>query len=106
MRKQIDTIEFVQGVHFEFISSLKNNGTKYLLIFDDSCAKIVNSKELVDVDTADRRHGFSIMYIKHNLFLQSKLGSDVELQNTHIVPLRSTREVHQVATISVQLGLG
>ena len=35
MQKEIDNLEFVQGVHFEFINSLKNNGTQYLLIFDD-----------------------------------------------------------------------
>ena len=28
MQKETDNIEFVQGVHFEFINSLKNNGTK------------------------------------------------------------------------------
>ena len=34
MRKEIDNLEMLQGVNFEFINSLKNNGTKYLLIFD------------------------------------------------------------------------
>ena len=37
MQKAIEILEFVQGVNVEFIDSLKNNGTKYLLIFDDSC---------------------------------------------------------------------
>ena len=36
MQKEIENLEFVQGVNFEFIDSLKNNGTKYLLMFDDS----------------------------------------------------------------------
>ena len=35
MQKEIESLEFVQGVNFEFIESLKNNGTKYLLILDD-----------------------------------------------------------------------
>ena len=106
MQKEIDNLEFVQGVHFEFINSLKNNGTKYLLIFDNSCAKICNSKEFMDIATASRHRGFSTIYIKHNLFYQSKIGRDVELQNTHIVLFKSPREVHQVARLSVQLGLG
>ena len=96
MQKEIDNLEFVQGVHFEFIKSLKNNGTKYLLIFDDSCAKICNSKEFVDIATAGRHPRFSTIYFKHNLFHQSKLGRDVELQNTHIVLFKSPRDVHQV----------
>ena len=105
MQKEIDNLEFVQGVHFEFINSLKNNGIKYLLVFDDSCAKICNSKEFVDIATAGRHRVFSTVYIKHNLFHQSKLGRAVELQNTHIVLFKSPRDVHQVATLSVQLGL-
>ena len=43
MQKGIDILDFVQGVQFEFINCLKNNGTKYLS-FDDSCADICNSK--------------------------------------------------------------
>ena len=106
MQKENDNFEIVQGVHFEFINSLKNNGIKYMLIFDDSCAEICNSKEFVDIATAGRHRGFSTIYIKHNLFHQSKLGRDVELQNTHIVLFKSPRDVHQVVTLSVQLGLG
>ena len=106
MQKEVDNLEFVQGVHFEFINSLKNKGAKYLLIFDDSCAEICNSKEFVDFATAGRHRGCSFIYIKHNLFHQSKLGRDVELQNTNIVLFKSPRDVHQVATLTVQLGLG
>ena len=106
MQKEIKNLEFVQGVNFEFIDSLKNNGTKYLLIFDDSCEEICNSKAFVDIATAGRHRGLSTIYIKHNLFHQSKLGRDVELQNTHIVLFKSPRDVMQVTTLSTQLGLG
>ena len=37
MQEEIEDLEFVQGENFEFIDSLKNNGPKYLLIFDDCC---------------------------------------------------------------------
>ena len=37
MSKNTKDIQFIQGVDFEFTQSLPNNGTKYLLIFDDSC---------------------------------------------------------------------
>ena len=84
MQKEIENLEFVQGVHLEYINFLKNNGAKYLLISDESCAEICTSKEFVDIATASRHRGFSIIYIKHNSFLESKLGRDVELQNTHI----------------------
>ena len=96
----------MHGVNFELFDSPKNNGTKYLLIFDDSCEEICNSKAFVDIATAGRHRGLSIIYLKHNFFHQSKLGRDVELQNTHIVLFRSPRDVMQVTTLSTQLGLG
>ena len=106
MQKQIENLEFVQGVNFEFIDSLKNNGTKYLLVFDNSCEEICNSKAFVEIATTERRRGLVTIYIKHNLFHQSKVGRDVELQNTHIVLFKSPGDVMQVTTLSTQLGLG
>ena len=106
MQKEIENLEFVQGVDFEFIDSLKNNGTKCLLIFDNSCEKICNSKAFVDIATAGRRRGLSTIYMDHNLFHQSKLGGDAELQNTHIILFKSPSDVMQVTTLSTQLGLG
>ena len=55
MRKESENFEFVRGVIFEFIGSLKNNITKYLLTFDDSCDKICTSKAMVGIAT-DGRH--------------------------------------------------
>ena len=104
MQKEIENLEFVRGVNFEFIDSLKNNGTKSLLFFDDSCVEVCNSKAFVDIATAGGHRGLRTIYIKHNLFHQSKLGRDVELQNTHIVLFKSPRDVMQVTTFSTQLG--
>ena len=44
MQEDIENLDIVQGLHFEFIDSLKGNDTKYLLIFDDSCGENCNSK--------------------------------------------------------------
>ena len=83
MQKEIENLEFVQEVNFEFSDSLKSYGTKYLFIFDDSCEEFCNLKAFVDIASAGRHRGLSTIYIKHNPFHQSKLGRDVELQNTH-----------------------
>ena len=106
MQKEIQNLEFVGGVNFEFIDSLKNNGAKYLLTFDNSCEEIFNSKAFVDIATAGRQWRLSTIYIVHNLLHQSNLGRDVELQNTHLVLFKSPRDVMQVTTFSTQLGLG
>ena len=106
MSKNIKNFEFVQGVDFELIQNLPNNGTKYLLIFDDSCEEISSSKVFVKIATAGRHKGLSTVYIKHNLFHQNRLGGGIELQNTHIVLFKSPRDVLQINTLSQQLGLG
>ena len=62
MQKEIENLELVRGVNFEFIDSSKNNCKKYLLIFDDSCEEICNSKAFVDIATAGRHRG-----CEHNL---------------------------------------
>ena len=49
-----DNVEFVRGVSFQCIDSLKNNGTKYLVILDGSCEKICNSKAFDENATAGR----------------------------------------------------
>ena len=106
MQKEIENLEFVQGVNLEFTDSLKNNGTNYLLFFDDSCEEICNSKAFVDNATASRRRGLNINYIKHDMFHQSKLGQHGELQKTHIVHFKSPRGVMHAITLRAQLGLG
>ena len=91
MQKEIENLEFVQGVNFEFINSLKNNGRKYLLLFDDSCEEICNSnsKAFVNIATTGRHRVLRTIYNKHNFFHQSKQGRDVDLQNTHNVLFES-----------------
>ena len=68
MQKQIENFELVWGVYLEFIDSLKNNGTKYLLIFDDSRRKFCYSKAFADIATAGRHRWISTTYIKHSMF--------------------------------------
>ena len=106
MPKKTDNSEFFQDVNFELIDSLKYNRSKYLLLFDDSCGEICNSKAFVDIAIARKNGALSTIYIKHNLFHRSNLGRDVELQNSHLVLFKAPRDVMQVSMLSAQLGLG
>ena len=74
MQNEIDILEFVQGVNFQFIDSLKTDGTKYLLISDDSSEEICSAKAFIDFAAAGVYRGLSTISIKHNFFHQSKLG--------------------------------
>ena len=70
MQKEIENVELVHGSNFQKIDSLKT-GTKYLLIFDHSCEEICNSEAFVDF--AGKHRWLGTIYIRHNLFHQSKL---------------------------------
>ena len=71
MQKEIENLDFVQGVNFEFIDSLRNNSTRYLLKFDNSCEEICNSKAFVDITTAGRHRGLSTIYINTTFFTRA-----------------------------------
>ena len=62
---QRKNIKFSQGVDFELIENLPNNGTNYLLKFDDSCEETSNSKQsenlLLLEDTGDRIRSIKII---------------------------------------------
>ena len=70
---QRKNLKFIQGVDFDLIENLPKNETEYLLIFNDSCIEISNSKQFVKIATAGRHRGLNSIYIKYNLFHQSKL---------------------------------
>ena len=106
MIRDISSIEFIQCIDFDMINNLPNDGTNYLLIFDDSCAEISKSKEFESIATSGRHKKLNVIYIKHNLFHKSPIGRDVELQNTHIVLFKSPRDVQQITKFGQQLGLG
>ena len=103
--KKLDDPKFVQGVNFKILDSLKNNGTRYLLIFDKSSERVCISLASADFATASRHRGLRTIDIKTNLFHQSKLRRDVEFQNMPLVLFKSTRDVMQVSTLSAQFGL-
>ena len=71
LQKDIENLEFVRGVYFEFFDSLKNNGTKYLLIFDDWCKEICNWKAFVGIAMAGRHRGLSQSTSKTTFFTRA-----------------------------------
>lgn len=72
-------IEFVRYTGFEITKSMEN----VLLIFDDSCEEIFNDPEFVKIATSGRHRRIHVIYVKHNLFHQSRHSRTIDL-NTHI----------------------
>ena len=54
MQKDIENLELLKGVNFEYQDSLENNVSKYLLMLDHYWEEICNSKAFVVFATAGR----------------------------------------------------
>ena len=105
MRNTLKNIEFIEGVDFNFINELGQRKNT-LLIFDDSCEELSESREFTELATAGRHRGLHVIYVKHNMFHKGKQGRDAELQLTHIVLFKSPRDINQIQKLSQQLGFG
>ena len=92
-------IQFTKFSSFDLISDLEN----CLLVFDDSCEEIFNDKEFSKLATAGRHKNLSVIYVKHNLFQQSKWSGTIDLNTTHIILFKSPRDVQQISLIGRQL---
>ena len=88
-------IQFTKFPSFDLISELEN----CLLVFDDSCEEIFNDKEFSKLATAGRHKNISVIYVKHNLFQQSKWSRTIDLNTTHIILFKSSRDNQQIGLI-------
>ena len=74
-----------------------------LLVFEDSCEEIFNDKEFSKLETAGRHKNIIVIYVKHNLFQQSKWSRTIDLNTTHIILFKLARDVQQIGLIGRQL---
>ena len=89
---------------FNGFGSLRNLET-VLLVFDDSCEDIYNVKEFVRLATAGRHRGLNVIYVKHNLFQQSRWSRTIDLNTSHIILFESPRVVQQLDLLGRQLNV-
>ena len=95
------------GVIFKEYANLEilNNLENCLLIIDDSCEEIYNDKEFVKLATAGCHKKINVIYIKHNLYQQSKWSRTIDLNTSHIILFKSARDIQQVEFLGEQLNL-
>ena len=85
-------IEFINCLDFEMIKTLQD----CLLIFDDSCEEIYQEKDFVKVAVSGRHRGIHCIFVKHNLFHQSRWSRTIDLNTTHIILFNSPRDSQQI----------
>ena len=92
-------IEFVSCLTFQMIKQLEN----CLLVFDNSCEEIYQEKEFVKLAVAGRHRNVHCIFVKHNLFHQSKWSRTIGLNTTHIILFKSPRDLQQIDHFGRQL---
>ena len=98
--REVD-VKFMKFDGFESVRKLEN----VLLVFNDSCEDIYNDKEFVRLATAGRHRGIDVIYVKHNLFQQSRWSRTIDLNTSHIILLESPRDVQQLDLLGRQLNV-
>ena len=99
MQEKLKFTEFVPCIDFDLISKLSN----CLLIFDDSCEEIYEDKSFLKIAVSGRHKKLHVIFVKHNLFHQSKQSRTIDLNTTHLVLFNSPRDVQQISFLGKQL---
>ena len=90
-------IQFTKFSSFDLISELEN----CLLVFDDSGEEIFNDR-VFEIGYSRTSQNISVIYVKHNLFQQSKWSRTIDLNTTHIIFFKSPRDIQQIGLIGRQ----
>ena len=94
-------VTFKKYANLEFLNGFAN----CLPIKDESCEENYNDKEIVKLATAGRHKNINIIYIKHNLYQQSKWSRTIDWNTTHIILFKSAQDIQQVEFLGKQLNL-
>ena len=93
MQCSIARIELIKYSGLDITKNLSN----CFLTFDNLCEEIFNDKE------SGRHRKLLVIYVKHNLFHQSKWSRIIDLNTTHIILFKSLRDIQQIEYLGKQL---
>ena len=79
-------IEFIKLSSFEIVNNLRD----CMIVFDDTCEEFFNEKDFAKLATAGRHQNVHVIYVKHNLFQQSKQSRTIDLNTTHLIFVQIT----------------
>ena len=74
-----------------------------VLVFDDSCEEILQSRSFATLATAGRHKNLHAIFIKHNLYQQGKFSVTVDKNTTHVIITKSPRIGKQLKILGSEL---
>ena len=90
-------IEFIKLSSFEIVNNLRD----CMIVFDDTCEEIF--KDFIKLATAGRHKNVHVIYVKPNLFQQSKQSRTIDLNTTHLIFFKSPQDIQQIDYLGRQL---
>ena len=91
--------DFISCLDFDLIKTLQ----EYLLIFDDSSEQFYQAKNFAKIAVSGRLRGNNCIFVKHNLYHQSKWSRTIDHNTTHIILFNSPRDTQQIEYLGRQL---
>ena len=93
-------IEFISCLDFDLTMTLQ----ECLLTFDDSCEEFTKINTLQKMQYLAQRNyrGINSIFVKHNLYHQSKWSRTIDLNTTHIILFNSPRDTQQIEYLGRQ----
>ena len=88
----------------EKIEETLSNFQRHLLVFDDVFDKIANSLEFLNLVVSGRHKKQHVIFFKHNLYQKSSNSKTINLNLTHLLLLKSPRDVVQIDCLGRQSG--
>ena len=74
-----------------------------LVIFDDSCEEILQSRFFANSSTAGPYQNIHLIFIKHTLYQREKFSVTIDKNTTHLVLLKSPRQGKQLRILGSKL---
>ena len=73
------------------------------LVFDNSFEEIYQEQAFVKFAVAGKHRKLHCIFVKHNLFHQSKWSHTIELNTTHVLLFKSPQDLQQIDHFGRQL---
>ena len=83
---------FIKFNGFDSLRNLEN----ILLVFFYSCEETHKDKDFVKIAIAGRHRGLDVIYVKHDLFHQSRWSPTIDLNTPHIILFKPPRDIQQL----------
>ena len=84
---------------FENVNNLRDT----MIVSDDTCEDNFKENDFVKLATAGQHINVHVIYVKHNIFQQSKQSRTIGFDTTQLILFKSPRDIKQINYYGRQL---